>query len=169
MDSYLAVGGLCHPSDNVAAVLAVSEYADRSGKDFLIALAVAYQVECALTAAAPFLARGLDLTTPAHLLARAGSIQGAWTGRGKNCGGHRDLRRLRRSSTRRADDPDLAMEGTQLVPSGVGLRPRRFSSIARRNRSEVCNRGTNGLAHVLGQRSGSIGTNSNWTVSTGFH
>ena len=64
MDSYFAVGGLCHPSDNVAAVLAASEYADRSGKDFLIALAVAYQVECALTAAAPFLARGLDLTTP---------------------------------------------------------------------------------------------------------
>ena len=64
MDSYFAVGGLCHPSDNVAAVLAVSEYADRSGKDFLIALAVAYQVECALTAAAPFLARGFDLTTP---------------------------------------------------------------------------------------------------------
>src|SRR4029077_4101186 len=40
MDSYFAVGGLCHPSDNVAAVLAVSEYADRSGRDFLIALAV---------------------------------------------------------------------------------------------------------------------------------
>ena len=63
MGSYFAVGGLCHPSDNVAAVLAVSEYVHRSGKDFLIALAVAYQVECALTAASPFLARGLDLTS----------------------------------------------------------------------------------------------------------
>jgi 2-methylcitrate dehydratase len=64
MDSYFAKGGLCHPSDNVAAVLAVSEHADRSGKDFLIALAVAYQVESALTAAAPFMAHGFDLTTP---------------------------------------------------------------------------------------------------------
>ncbi len=64
MDSYFAEGGLCHPSDNVGAVLAVSEHADRSGKDFLTALAVAYQVEAALTAAAPFMAHGFDLTTP---------------------------------------------------------------------------------------------------------
>src|ERR1700734_1232065 len=41
MDSYLAEGGLCHPSDNMAAVLAASEYASLSGKDFLTALAVA--------------------------------------------------------------------------------------------------------------------------------
>src|SRR4029077_19585895 len=45
-------------------------------------------------------------------------------------------------SASRADDPDFAMEGAQLVPSSVRLRPRRLSSIARRNRSEVCNRGT---------------------------
>jgi 2-methylcitrate dehydratase len=64
MDSYFAKGGLCHPSDNIGAVLAVSEHADRSGKDFLTALAIAYQVESALTAAAPFMAHGFDLTTP---------------------------------------------------------------------------------------------------------
>ena len=64
MDSCFAKGGLCHPSDNVGAILAVSEYANLSGKDFLTALAVAYQVEVALTDAAPFLARGFDLTTP---------------------------------------------------------------------------------------------------------
>jgi 2-methylcitrate dehydratase len=64
MDSYFAKGGLCHPSDNLGAVLAVSEHADRSGKDFLTALAVAYQVESVLTAAAPFMAHGFDLTTP---------------------------------------------------------------------------------------------------------
>jgi 2-methylcitrate dehydratase len=45
MDSYLAPGGLCHPSDNTAAILAACEQADLSGKDFLTALAVAYQVE----------------------------------------------------------------------------------------------------------------------------
>jgi 2-methylcitrate dehydratase len=64
MDSYFAKGGLCHPSDNTGAILAASEHAERSGKEFLIALAIAYQVECALTVAAPFLAHGFDLTTP---------------------------------------------------------------------------------------------------------
>ena len=64
MDSYFAKGGLCHPSDNIGAILAAGEHADRSGKDFLTALAVAYQVETALTDAAPFMAHGFDLTTP---------------------------------------------------------------------------------------------------------
>src|ERR1700722_16914905 len=64
MDSCFAEGGLCHPSDNLGAVMAASEHDNRSGKDFLTALAVAYQVETALTAAAPFLAHGFDLTTP---------------------------------------------------------------------------------------------------------
>src|SRR5271154_5427792 len=64
MDSYFAKGGLCHPSDNIGAILAVSEHTDRSGKDFLTALAIAYQVETALTAAAQFMAHGFDLTTP---------------------------------------------------------------------------------------------------------
>src|SRR3984885_2136997 len=64
MDSYFAKGGLCHPSDNIGAILAVSEHADRSGKDFLTALAIAYQVETAFTAAAQFMVHGFDLTTP---------------------------------------------------------------------------------------------------------
>ena len=64
MDSYLAGSTLCHPSDNTGAILAASEYANLSGKDFLGALAVAYQVESRLTASAPFMAHGFDLTTP---------------------------------------------------------------------------------------------------------
>jgi 2-methylcitrate dehydratase len=64
MDSYFAKGGLCHPSDNTGAVLAACEHARCSGKDFLTALAVSYQVESALTASAPFMAHGFDLTTP---------------------------------------------------------------------------------------------------------
>jgi 2-methylcitrate dehydratase len=63
MDSYLARGGLCHPSDNTGAILAAAEYADLSGTDFLTALAVAYQVEARLTASVPFMAHGFDLTT----------------------------------------------------------------------------------------------------------
>jgi 2-methylcitrate dehydratase len=63
MDSYLAGAELCHPSDNIGAVLAACEHAGRSGKEFLTALAVAYQVEAVMTASAPFMERGFDLTT----------------------------------------------------------------------------------------------------------
>jgi 2-methylcitrate dehydratase len=63
MDSYLAGPELCHPSDNTGAVLAACEHTGRSGKEFLTALAVAYQVQTALTASAPFMERGFDLTT----------------------------------------------------------------------------------------------------------
>jgi 2-methylcitrate dehydratase len=72
MDSYLASGGLCHPSDNTGAILAASEHADLSGKDFLGALALAYQVESRLTAAIPFMADGFDLTTPLSFSLAAG-------------------------------------------------------------------------------------------------
>ena len=62
-DSYLAKGETCHPSDNLGAVLAACEYADRSGKDLLTALAVAYQVLCRLSDVAPVRAKGFDHTT----------------------------------------------------------------------------------------------------------
>jgi 2-methylcitrate dehydratase len=62
-DSYLAEGETCHPSDNLAAVLAASEYVKASGRDFLVALAVAYQVQCRLSDAAPVRSRGFDHTT----------------------------------------------------------------------------------------------------------
>ena len=44
MDSFLAGPELCHPSDNTGAVLGACEHAGRSGREFLTALAVAYQV-----------------------------------------------------------------------------------------------------------------------------
>jgi 2-methylcitrate dehydratase len=64
MDSYFAHGGEVPLFRNFGAALAVSEHDALSGKDFLVALAVAYQVETALTAAAPFMVHGFDLTTP---------------------------------------------------------------------------------------------------------
>src|SRR5258708_2050719 len=45
-NSYLAKGETCHPSDNLAPVLAAAEYANASGRELLTALAVAYQVQC---------------------------------------------------------------------------------------------------------------------------
>src|SRR5205823_12223122 len=59
-DSYLAKGETCHPSDNLGAVLAASEYANKDGKDLLTALAVAYQVQCRLSDVAPVRAKGFD-------------------------------------------------------------------------------------------------------------
>src|SRR5260221_8219983 len=62
-DSFLARGETCHPSDNLGAVLAAGEYAGKSGKNFLTALAVAYQLQCRLSELAPVRARGFDHTT----------------------------------------------------------------------------------------------------------
>lgn len=63
MDSYLAKGETNHPSDNVGAVLAVSEWAKAHGRDFLAALAVAYQVHTRLSDVAPVRVHGFDHTT----------------------------------------------------------------------------------------------------------
>jgi 2-methylcitrate dehydratase len=72
MDSYLATGETCHPSDNLAAVLAAAEYADADGETFLTALAVAYQVQARLSDEAPVRARGFDHTTQGAYAVGAG-------------------------------------------------------------------------------------------------
>jgi 2-methylcitrate dehydratase len=71
-DSFLAKGETCHPSDNLASVLAASEYADASGKEFLVALAVAYQVQCRLSEVAPVRDRGFDHVTQGAYAVAAG-------------------------------------------------------------------------------------------------
>ena len=62
MDSYLAPGETCHPSDNIGAVLAAAESVNASGKDFITAVAVAYQVQTRLSDVAPVRAKGFDHT-----------------------------------------------------------------------------------------------------------
>jgi 2-methylcitrate dehydratase len=62
-DSYLTKGETCHPSDNLGAILAAAEYTNRSGREFLTALALAYQVQCRLSDVAPVRAKGFDHTT----------------------------------------------------------------------------------------------------------
>lgn len=71
-DSYLAKGETCHPSDNFGAVLAAAEYANRSGREFLTSLAVAYQVQCRLSDVAPVRAKGFDHTTQGAYAVTAG-------------------------------------------------------------------------------------------------
>jgi 2-methylcitrate dehydratase len=71
-DTYLAPGETCHPSDNLGAVLAAAEYAGRSGRDLMVALAVAYQVQGRLSEVAPVRAKGFDHTTQGSYAAAAG-------------------------------------------------------------------------------------------------
>jgi len=71
-DSYLAKGETCHPSDNLGAVLAAAEYARLSGREFLVALAVAYQVQCRLSEVAPVRSKGFDHTTQGSYAVAAG-------------------------------------------------------------------------------------------------
>ncbi len=71
-DSYLAKGETCHPSDNLGAVLAASERAKRKGSDLLVALAIAYQVQCRLSDEAPVRSKGFDHTTQGSYAVAAG-------------------------------------------------------------------------------------------------
>jgi 2-methylcitrate dehydratase len=82
-DSYLAKGETCHPSDNVGAVLAASEYVRGSGVDFLTALAVAYQVQCRLSAVAPVRAKGFDHTVQGSYAVAAGVSKALGLGSGR--------------------------------------------------------------------------------------
>jgi 2-methylcitrate dehydratase len=71
-DSYLAKGETCHPSDNLGAILAAGEYIGATGRDLMIALAVAYQIQCRLSEIAPVRARGFDHTVQGAYAAAAG-------------------------------------------------------------------------------------------------
>lgn len=71
-DSYLAKGETCHPSDNLAPILAATEYVNGQGRDLLTALAVAYQVQCRLSDVAPVRAKGFDHTVQGAYSVAAG-------------------------------------------------------------------------------------------------
>jgi 2-methylcitrate dehydratase len=71
-DSYMAPKETCHPSDNLAPVLAACEYAHADGRTLITALAVAYQVQCRLSEVAPVRARGFDHTTQGAYAVAAG-------------------------------------------------------------------------------------------------
>jgi 2-methylcitrate dehydratase len=75
MDSYIAPGETCHPSDNLGAVLAAAEMGDGSGKSFLTALAVAYQVQTRLSDVAPVRDKGFDHTVQGAYAAAAGAAK----------------------------------------------------------------------------------------------
>ena len=61
-DTYLSKEP-AHPSDNISAVLSVAESVGASGKDAILAIALAYEVQCRLCDAASIRARGWDHPT----------------------------------------------------------------------------------------------------------
>jgi 2-methylcitrate dehydratase len=75
LDTYLTPGGLCHPADNFGAVFAVAEHVDASGADFLLALAIAYEIQCRFSAQVPVMGRGLNHALQLAMSAAAGSAK----------------------------------------------------------------------------------------------
>jgi 2-methylcitrate dehydratase len=61
-DTYLSLEP-AHPSDNLAAVLAVGEMAGVGGKDLIVAAVLAYEIQCRLCDAASLRAHGWDHVT----------------------------------------------------------------------------------------------------------
>lgn len=61
-DTYLSKEP-AHPSDNIAAALAVAETAGRGGKDVVAATVLGYEIQCRLADAASIRARGWDHVT----------------------------------------------------------------------------------------------------------
>jgi 2-methylcitrate dehydratase len=72
LDSYMSPGGLCHPADNFGGVLAVAESVGASGEDFMLSLAVAYEVGCRFTTSVPVMGKGFN-----HALQLAMSLAAA--------------------------------------------------------------------------------------------
>lgn len=75
-DSYLAKNETCHPSDNIGSILAATQFSDKDGKEFLTALAIAYQVQCRLSDVAPVRNKGFDHTVQGAYGAAAGIAYG---------------------------------------------------------------------------------------------
>jgi 2-methylcitrate dehydratase len=62
MDNFLAKESTCHPSDNIGPLLAANKLVSLSGREFLLAMAIGYEIECRLTKEMPVMIKGYDHT-----------------------------------------------------------------------------------------------------------
>src|SRR5690242_16388692 len=60
MDNYLGKEATCHPSDNIGPLLAACQWSETSGADFLLCMAIAYEIECRLIEEIPVMMKGFD-------------------------------------------------------------------------------------------------------------
>jgi len=97
MDNFLGKEATCHPSDNIGALLALSQAGYGDSTDFLIALAVSYEIECRLVEELPVMIKGFDHTVLLAFSLTAGICR---------------MLRLDETQTAHA----LAMAGVSLVP-----------------------------------------------------
>lgn len=61
-DTYLSKEP-AHPSDNIPAALAMAESCEKNGRDLILAIALAYEIQCRLCDAASLRSRGWDHVT----------------------------------------------------------------------------------------------------------
>jgi len=62
MDNFLGKESTCHPCDNIGALLAAGQLINCSGKDFLLSMALGYEIECRLVEEFPAMIKGFDHT-----------------------------------------------------------------------------------------------------------
>ena len=62
-DTHRTIDG-SHPSDNLSGVLAVAEDLGASGRDFLLALTISYEIQCRFVDSVPFNDNGWDQPVP---------------------------------------------------------------------------------------------------------
>src|ERR1700729_372003 len=63
MDNFLAPTETCHTADNFGVALTITDYAGGSGRDLMLAVALAYTVQSRFVDHANFMSRGFDHTT----------------------------------------------------------------------------------------------------------
>jgi 2-methylcitrate dehydratase len=63
MDNFLAATETCHTADNFGVALTVTDYVGGSGRDLMLAVALAYTVQSRFVDHANFMTRGFDHTT----------------------------------------------------------------------------------------------------------
>lgn len=63
MDNFLAATGTCHTADNFGVALTAADYADGSGCDLMLGVALAYTVQSSFVDHANFMSHGFDHTT----------------------------------------------------------------------------------------------------------
>jgi 2-methylcitrate dehydratase len=62
MDNYMGKEATCHPSDNLGPLLAACQFRPTTGREFLTAMAIAYQIEARLIEEIPVMKEGIDHT-----------------------------------------------------------------------------------------------------------
>jgi 2-methylcitrate dehydratase len=62
MDNFIGKEATCHPSDNIGPLLAAADHLDLTGRDFLLAMAIGYSIECNLIQDLPVMIKGFDHT-----------------------------------------------------------------------------------------------------------